>query len=125
MAKRLTMLIVLLSLAGGVLAGTPRHAGSNMMMDCCDKAKSKENSREAEMARQCCATNCSTTVPTSSVASFNFAPANFTISKSIAEQIAALFAEEKSIPVSPSYDSHEILARTVRPRYIQHNSFLI
>lgn len=125
MAKRLTLLILLLSLAGGVLAGTPLHAPNDGMMECCKRAKSKEHSPVAEIARLCCATNCSTSAPTSSVASFNFAPANFTISKSIAEQIAALFAREKAAPVSLLSYSREVITRSFQPRYIQYNSFLI
>ena len=119
------MLIVLLSLAGGVLAGTPLHAGSNRMADCCDKAKSQDQSHEAEMARLCCATNCTTSVPTSSVASFNLAPINFTVTGSISEQIAALFTKEKAAPVSSSYYSRAVVTRTLRPKYVQYKSFLI
>lgn len=119
------MLIVLLSLAGGVLAGTPLHAGSNRMGDCCIKAKSKENSREAEMARECCATNCNTSAPTSSIALFNFAPADYTVYRSMAEQIAALFPRIKAATVRSFGNSRDRVTLTLQPRYIQYNSFLI
>ncbi len=95
------------------------------MGDCCDKAKSKDQSHEAEMARLCCATNCTTSVPTSSVASFNLAPINFTVTGSIAEQIAALFSNEKAAPVISSHYSRGVVTRTIQPKYVQHNSFLI
>jgi hypothetical protein len=103
--KRLTLLIVILSLAVGVLAGTPLHDPNDGMMECCIRAKSKDKSPKAEAARLCCAINCSTTTPTSSGASFNAAPANFTI-------------------IDSAY-SREVLARTFQPSYIQHHAFLI
>jgi hypothetical protein len=119
------LLIVILSLAVGVLAGTPLHDPNDGMMECCIRAKSKDKSPKAEAARLCCAINCSTTTPTSSGASFNAAPANFTITKSIAGQIAALFAKEKAAPIIDSAYSREVLARTFQPSYIQHHAFLI
>jgi hypothetical protein len=123
--KRITLLIVILSFAGGVLAGTPLHAPNDGMMECCKRAKSKERSPAAEAARLCCALNCSTTTPTSSGSSFNPAPANFTITKSIADQIAALFAREKAVKIDPTSYSREVLPRTSNPSYIQHHAFLI
>lgn len=125
MARRLTLLIVILSLAAGVLAGTPLHAPKDNMMECCKRAKSKERSSKAEAARLCCALNCSTTTPTSSGTSFNPTPANFTITKSIAGQIADLFAKEKAVSINPTSYSREILPRTFQPSYIRHHAFLI
>jgi len=125
MVRRLTLIFLLAALAGGVVAGTPLHSSSGQMMKCCDKAKSKEQTPAANATRMCCALNCSDSAPTSSAGSFNLSPSNFTIAKSIAEQIAALFAEEKAASLSPTRYSREILARTFQPKYIQNSSFLI
>lgn len=125
MARRLTLLIVILSLAAGVLAGTPLHAPNDNMMECCKRAKSKESSSKAEAARLCCALNCSTTTPISSGTTFNPTPANFTITKSIAGQIADLFAKEKAVSINPTSYSREILPRTFQPSYIRHHAFRI
>jgi len=125
MAKRLTMLMVILALASGVLAGTPLHDPNDGMMECCKRAKNKEQSKAAEVSRLCCAINCSTATPVPSGASFNPAPTNFTVTESIAEQIAALFAKAKAAPITPSAYSREILPRTFQPTYIQQHSFLI
>lgn len=119
------MLVIILALASGVLAGMPLHAPMDGMMECCKRAKSKETSPKAEAARLCCAVNCSQSTPTSSGASFNPAPANFTITRSIADQIAALLTKEKAALITPSSYPREILPRTTQPSYIQHHSFLI
>jgi len=79
----------------------------------------------AEAARLCCAVNCSEPTPTPSGISFNYSPSDTTTSKSIAEQIAALFPKEiTQLPSSPRY-SRNTLSRTLQPKYIQHNSLLI
>jgi hypothetical protein len=119
------LLILVLSLAGGVLAGTPLHAPDDGMMECCKRAKSKERSRTAEVARLCCAMNCSTTAPAPSGVSFNPAPTNFTIRGSIADQIAALFAKERPVAIDLISYSREVLPRTSNPSYIRHHAFLI
>ena len=125
MAKRLTLLFVMLSLASGVLAGTPLHDPNEGMMECCKRSKSIEESSTAEVSRLCCAMNCSTSAPTPSPGSYNPAPSSFTITVSIADQIAALFAKKNPVPVVSMAYSREIFPRTFRPSYIQHHSFLI
>ena len=125
MAKRLTMLLVILSLASGVLAGTPLHDPSEGMMECCKRSKSLEQSKSAEVSRLCCAMNCSTSAPTPSPGSFNPAPANFAIIISIADQIEALFAKKRAVQAVPMAYSLDIFPRTFQPSYIQHHSFLI
>ena len=123
--RQIPFLLVLVALVGGVVSGTPLHSPNDKMMKCCDKAKSKDGSPAATAADLCCAVNCSESVPTPSSASLNFSPSNAQISKSIAEQIAALFPKETTpLSTSPQY-SREILRRTFQPKYIQHNSFLI
>jgi len=127
MVKWLTSAILLLALASGVVAGTLLHISGmgGGMMGCCDKAKSNEQSSEANAARLCCAINCTSSTPTSSVGTFNFAPSNIEISKSVAEQISELFQKEKAEPrISPRY-SRQILPRIFQPKYIQNSSFLI
>jgi hypothetical protein len=127
MKRWLTSLFLLFTLAGGVLAGMPLHAGNmdSGMMECCDKAKSKERSSEANAARLCCAVNCTSPTPTSSAGSFNFVPANIEISKSVTETISALFQKEKIAPRISKQYSRDIRPRIFQPKYIQHNSFLI
>ena len=125
MTKWFTSSILLFALAGGALSGMPVHAEKPGMMKCCDKAKGNDKTPEAYAARVCCAVNCSDSTPTPSSPSFNFSPASIAISRSIAEQIAALFPTAKALPsISPQY-SREILTQTFQPKYIQHNSFLI
>lgn len=125
MAKQITLLFLLLAVAGGVASGTPLHAPTGKMMTCCDKAKSKDKSLAAEAARLCCAVNCSDSTPVPSGTSLNFSPSNIAVSKSIAEQIAALFPTRK-VRTSQSFQhSHEIFRRAFQPKYVQHNSFLI
>lgn len=78
MARWLTSLFLLAVMAGSVLAGTPLHAGGHECrmpwmrdgMDCCAKARSGANTREAAAARLCCAFNCQSpgaTTPTASI----------------------------------------------------------
>ncbi|MEP6944406.1 MAG: hypothetical protein ABJA02_00700 [Acidobacteriota bacterium] len=125
MVKRLTLLAVILSLAAGVLAGAPLHAPKDGMMECCKRAKSKEVSPKAEAARLCCAINCTTTSPVSVGTSFNPAPAGFTITRSMADQIAALFPAGTNGAIKPATYSRESITRTIQPSYIQFHAFLI
>jgi hypothetical protein len=125
MARRLTLVFIILTLASGVLAGTPLHAPDDGMMECCKRAKSNEQSQAAEAARLCCSVNCSSSTPTSSGVSFNPAPANFTITKSISEQIAVLLAKGKTAPIVRLAYSQLVLPPRFQPKYIQHQAFLI
>ncbi|MEO7674527.1 MAG: hypothetical protein ABIU09_10690 [Pyrinomonadaceae bacterium] len=95
------------------------------MMKCCDKAKSKDNSQEASLARLCCAVNCTDSGPTSSGLSFNFSPSSVAVEDSISAQIADLFKTEWIKPsISHSYEL-TVVSRSFQPKYIQHHSFLI
>ena len=125
MKKWLTSFFLLFALTAGVFAGMPVHSEKMGMMKCCDKAKSKDRSREASMARLCCTLNCSDSAPTSSGLSFNFSPSSVAIEDSIAAQIADLF---KIMKVKPSISPLVELAavkRSFQPKYIQYHSFLI
>ncbi len=125
MKKWLTSFFLLFALAGGVLAGVSFHSEKMGMMECCDKAKSKDKSTDASIARLCCAVNCTDLAPTSSGLSFNFTPSSVAIEDSIAAQIADFFKIKR---VKPSIShSHELttVSRVFQPKYIQHHSFLI
>ena len=128
MKKRLTSLLLILAFASGVLAGMPLHSGneSSQMMDCCKKAKSKEQSKEANIARLCCAVNCSDSAPIPSGTSFNFSPSFFIISDSLIKRIALLlFIKEKPTTTIAFSFGRVPLAQKFQPKYIQHHSFLI
>lgn len=128
MKKSLTSLFLILALASGVLAGMPLHSGNknSQMMDCCKKAKSKEQSKEANIARLCCAVNCNDSAPTPSGTSFNFSPSVIIISDSIIKQIASLlFIKEKPTTALESSFARQIQTKKFNPKYLQHHSFLI
>lgn len=128
MKKWLTSLFLIVALASGVLAGMPFHTGneSSQMMDCCKKAKSKEQSKEANIARLCCAVNCSDSAPTPSGTAFNFSPSAIIISDSIIKQIASLLRlKAKSNPTVAFSFERVPLPQNFQPKYLQHHSFLI
>lgn len=128
MKKWLTSLLLILALASGVLAGMPLHSGNenSQMMDCCKKAKSKEQSKEANIARLCCAINCSDSAPTPSGTSFNFSPSTIILNDSIIKQIVSLLLikEKPTTAVAVAFERVP-LAQKFQPKYIQHHSFLI
>lgn len=125
MIRSVVIFLVLFALVGGVVSGTPLHSPNEMMMNCCDKARSQDKTTEAYASRLCCGLNCSESAPTSPGSTINFSPSNITIFKSIAEQIAAIFPTKQYQPSSSSRHSRGPLARTFQPKYLQHNSFLI
>ncbi len=125
MKKWLTSVFLLFGLAGGVFAGMPVHSEKMGMMKCCDKAKSKDKSTEASIARLCCTLNCSDSAPTSSGLSMNFSPSSVTIEDSIAAQIADLFKIERVKPTILPHIELAAIKRSFQPKYIQHHSFLI
>ncbi len=128
MKKWLTSLLLILALASGVLAGMPLHTGNmnSRMMDCCKKAKSKEQTKEANIARLCCAVNCSDSAPTPSGTSFNFSPSTIIISDSIVKQIAWLLLIKEKPTTTVAFSFERVpLAQKFQPKYIQHHSFLI
>ena len=128
MKKWLTSLFLIVALASGVLAGMPLHSGNDnsQMMDCCKKAKSKEQSREASIARLCCAVNCSDSAPTPSGTSFNFSPLAIIISDSIIKQIASLLRLKEKPSTTIAFSFGRVpLPQKNQPKYLQHHSFLI
>ncbi len=127
MKKWLTSFFLILSLAGGVLAGMPLHSGTknSRMMKCCKKSKSSAQSPKVQAARLCCALNCTESAPTSPGASFNYSPSAVIISDSIIKQIALLLLnKQKPVSMAVSYD-REIVLRRFPPKYLQHHSILI
>ena len=128
MKKWLTSLFLIVALVSGVLAGVPLYSGSenSQMMDCCKKAKSKEQSKEANIARLCCAVNCSDSAPTPSGTSFNFSPSVIIISDSIIKQIASLLLIKAKPTTTVAFSFERVpLAKKFQPKYLQHHSFLI
>lgn len=128
MKKWLTSLLLILALASGVLAGTPLQLGNenSQMMDCCKKAKSKEQSKEANIARLCCALNCSNSAPAPSGTSFNFSPSAIIIRDSIIKQIAVLLFIKEKPTTNIAFSFRRVpLAQKIQPKYLQHHSFLI
>jgi len=126
MAQRLTSLVLLLILAGGVLAGTPvfsRGGDSMSAMDCCKRQRMDVSSAGA--AQLCCAVNCSDAAPTAPAGSANLSASAYTISDSILAQIAALLKKSNPVRSAPSTVEPMAAAPIFRPRYIQHHSFLI
>ena len=123
-------MFLLFALAGGVLAGMPLHSGNmnSRMMSCCKKAKSKEQTPQASIARLCCALNCTESMPTPSPGTaFNFSPSGIIVSDSILKQIASLFIKkEKAVPtIFVSRDERTSFRQKFQPKYIRHHSFLI
>ncbi|MEO7658379.1 MAG: hypothetical protein ABIV48_02085, partial [Pyrinomonadaceae bacterium] len=98
MLRRISFVIILFAMIGGAVSGMPLRAPNSKMEKCCEKAKSKIKTASVKAAGLCCAVNCSDPVPTNSNTLTNFAPLNFSVSKSIADQIAALFANERPAP---------------------------
>lgn len=128
MKKRLTTLFLILAMAGSALAGMPLHSGNtnSRMMKCCEKAKSKEQSKEASLARLCCAINCGDSAPTPSGTSFNFLPSFLIINDSLIKRIALLLLiKEKHKSTAAILFERIPLAQKFPPKYIQHHSFLI
>lgn len=123
--RRLTFFIILVSLVAGIASGMPLHASSAKMMKCCDKAKRSDGSKAAKAASLCCATDCSDPAPTTSASSTNFAPANVTVVRSVAEQIAELFGKERTAPAAAAKHFRAPPTRAFQPKFIQHSSFLI
>jgi hypothetical protein len=126
--KRLTSIFLFLALCGSIVSGMPLHAEkmNGTMMHCCKKAKSKEQTPQASLARLCCAVNCTEPSPNSPGASFNFSPSAIIISDSIIKQIAALIsAKEKPVSTVAVSLERARFPRKIPPKYIQHHSILI
>ena len=125
MKKWLTSLFLTMALVSALLAAMPLHQENSHMMKCCQKAKSKEQSREANLARLCCAINCTDPVPNAPCASFNFSPSIIIIRDSIIKQIASLLNKQKpNTTVTFSFERQPQKQR-FQPKYIQHHSILI
>lgn len=115
-------------MAGSALAGMPFHSGNmnSRMMKCCQKANSKEQSKEASLARLCCAVNCGDSAPTPSGTSFNFSPSFLIINDSLIKRIALLlFIKEKPKSTVAILFERIPLAQKLQPKYLQHHSLLI
>lgn len=129
MKKWLTTLFLILAMAGSALTGMPLHSGNtnSRMMKCCQKAKSKEKSKEASLARLCCAVNCGDSTPTPSGTSFNFSPSFSNINDSLIKRITllVLFIKEKPKSTEAILFKRIPLAQKFQLKYLQHHSLLI
>jgi hypothetical protein len=129
MLRRLTALAFILALVAGTAAGAPLHSGDRECgmagmdgMDCCEKARAQENSREVLAARLCCALNCTQPAPAgtnTTGARAVQAPA------SVTTHPVALppSAHPLSAPHAPN--SSRTLPSASPPGYIRHSSLLI
>lgn len=127
MALRMTSSVLLLILAGGMLAGTPIFSGNDRngmsAMKCCKKQQMEPLSVAA--ARLCCAVNCSNPAPTSSTGAFNFSASAYTVSDALITQIASLLKRDNSAGGMAFPFERKVARSATQPRYIQYNSFLI
>ena len=124
MTKWPISLILIIAFAGGVFAGMPLHT-AKMSMKCCDKARNRDRSPAASLARVRCVMDCSETSPTSSGLSFNFSPSSIAIERSITSQIADMFRVERALPAVGTNYRPATQFLSFQPRYIQHHAFLI
>ena len=125
MKAKLTSFFVFFALAGSVLAGMSVPGEKIEMKDCCDRARSKDLSRAASMARICCALKCGESAPTSSGQSFNYSSPFVVVVDSMSPQITDLVKIERFRQlVLPSY-LLPLIRRSFQPKYIQYHSFLI
>lgn len=127
MLRRLTALTFILALAAGTAAGAPLHNGGHDCpmagmegMDCCEKARARENSPEVLAARLCCAFSCPQPAP---------------VNTSGTEPVQGLSTAAPHPAATPS-QAHAIhaprglsLSLTLQsespPGYIRHSSLLI
>jgi hypothetical protein len=128
MKKWLTSFFLLLALAGGVLAGTPLHAGNmnSQPMKCCKKMKSNGQAPASSLVRLHCAINCTDSSPLPGGSSSSFSPAGIKISDSIIIQIARLLSIKEKTNSPPAISlERAVLSLKIPPKYIQHHSILI
>ena len=127
MLRRLTALTFILALAAGTAAGAPLHYGGHDCpmagmegMDCCEKARARENSPEVLAARLCCAFSCPQPAPvnTTNVGPVQAPSADTPHPAAAPSQARVLPAVcELSLSRTPPSESP--------PGYIRHSSLLI
>ena len=129
MRKRVTSLVLLLTLAGNAFAGVPLHFAESECsmgqavdgMDCCKAALMGGGSPEATAARLCCAINCShegSTPPSSLRVSPQSQPAVSDYQLGIPSlPVPTLLTARLNRSHGPPTDSH--------PAYIRHLALLI
>ena len=127
MLRRLTALAFILALVAGTAVGAPLHSGGHdcgmagmESMDCCEKARARENSAEALAARLCCAFNCPQPAPLNTSGAQAAQPPSAVqshpaSSPSPSHALPAL--RESRLSRTPPYESP--------PGYIRHSSLLI
>ena len=122
MVRRLTLLFVLYAILGSIAGGTPLHSGDGQMMACCKKAKSQEQTPQANSTRLCCSLNCSESVPTPPGSSLTFAP---TTAEPVVAFLSSLNSVKRSTDAPPARTLGPPLRSRPPAKYLQHSSFLI
>jgi hypothetical protein len=127
MKKWLTAFVLLMAMLGSVMAGTPlpMHSGEKEcpmtgMMDCCEKAQSRDDAPEVRMAQLCCALNCSEPSPTPPAGTFNFSPP--------VTALQSVIIPYPFLPLHPGLarsNSPPGLQTASNPAYIRHLALLI
>jgi hypothetical protein len=131
MLKRLTALVFILIVAGGVLAGTPLHAcppgcgtgGVDEMdaMECCRKAQEPPDAPGALAAKLCCA-DCAQPAPVGTAGSeARRVPETY----SAQQHPAALPSRDLAPKATPDLYSLYLTPSSSKPAYILHLALLI
>jgi hypothetical protein len=126
MRTRLTSLMLLLIVAGGVFAGTPLHSNEQSCsmgeMDCCKKAAMAQNATpQVTAARLCCSLNCSHDGTTPS----NGARTSPKVQPAISDyQFGATIVPPPLMLTRQVHSSHGPPAGS-QPAYIRHLALLI
>lgn len=128
MLNWVTALVLLVAMAGGVLAGTslPMHADEHEacpmtgVMDCCAKAQLQPDTPEIRAAQLCCALNCSEPSPTTPSGTLNLSPQQGITLHSAPVPHAPL-------PAQPGLARFNLprLRPPAHPAYIRHLALLI
>ena len=130
MFKWLTSLVLIVTLAGSVLAGMPLRSdqqecamgGMSGEMDCCAKAREQAATPEVASARLCCVVNCPSSGATPSTNSIQRIPSPLAIT-------TLHPAATQSPLVIPSLRTRSDLAQdhlqNSQPTYIRHLALLI
>lgn len=127
MLKKLTNLLLILTVASSVAAGMPLHSSEQECsiggeMDCCKKALLAAQTPEVTAARLCCAVNCSTEGTTNPTSSSNLSPQSpAAVSAHPAATLAVLNSHSSLRFVAASHGPPAYS----EPAYIRHLALLI
>lgn len=123
MMVRSTSLILILVLAGSVLAGNQMHFGSSEssmeMMDCCKAAMAHDGSARTAGAQLCCAVNCAKPSPTSTVVTRNVLQLGTLAVRTMLPQ------PRLALSHNPRLNQSTVTPTTSQPVYIRNLALLI